>query len=170
LRTDHHSLKWLQTFKRPEGILARWVETLAEFDFEIEHRPGRLHSNVDGVSLQYRKQCLDKATKTRWVDELDRADELTEPLGAQTVAVTPEISDKQLKEMQAEDIDLGPVIDWLENGPPPSSDILRQHSLDARTLWRQFRPCIYLMGYSLIKLLTKSSHSLWSHTKSKKII
>jgi len=40
LRTDHHSLKWLQTFKRPEGILARWVETLAEFDFEIEHRPG----------------------------------------------------------------------------------------------------------------------------------
>ena len=45
LRTDHHSLKWLQTFKRPEGILARWMETLAEFDFVIEHRPGRLHSN-----------------------------------------------------------------------------------------------------------------------------
>ena len=54
LRTDHHSLKWLQTFKRPEGILARWVETLAEFDFVIEHRPGRLHSNVDGVS----RPCL----------------------------------------------------------------------------------------------------------------
>ena len=52
LRTDHHSLKWLQTFKRPEGILARRVETLAEFDFEIEHRPARLHSNVDGVSRQ----------------------------------------------------------------------------------------------------------------------
>jgi len=40
LRTDHHSLKWLRTFKRPEGILARCVETLAEFDFTIEHRPG----------------------------------------------------------------------------------------------------------------------------------
>jgi len=39
----------LQTFKRPEGILARWVKTLAEFDFTIEHRPGRLHSNVYGV-------------------------------------------------------------------------------------------------------------------------
>ena len=36
LRTDHHSLKWLRTFKRPEGILARWIETLAEYDFEIE--------------------------------------------------------------------------------------------------------------------------------------
>jgi len=58
LRTDHHSLKWLQTFKRPEGILARWVETLAEFDFTIEHRPGRLHSNVDGVSRPFCKQCV----------------------------------------------------------------------------------------------------------------
>jgi len=38
LRTDHHSLKWLQTYKRPEKkILARWVESLAEFDFAIKH-------------------------------------------------------------------------------------------------------------------------------------
>jgi len=92
LRTDHHSLKWLQTFKRPEGILARWVETLAEFDFTIEHRPGRLHSNVDEVSRPFCKQCLDKVTKVRWVDELDRAAELTEPLGVRWVVVTPEIS------------------------------------------------------------------------------
>ena len=39
LRTDHHCLKWLKTFKHPEGILSRWIETLAEFDYEIEHRP-----------------------------------------------------------------------------------------------------------------------------------
>jgi len=38
----------LRTFKRPEGILARWIETVAEFDYTVEHRPGRLHSNADG--------------------------------------------------------------------------------------------------------------------------
>jgi len=57
LRTDHHSIKWLKTFKRPEGILARWIETLAEYDYEIQHRPGRLHSNADAVSRQTCKQC-----------------------------------------------------------------------------------------------------------------
>jgi len=36
--------------------LTRWVETLAEFDFVIEH------SNVDGVSRPFCKQCMDKPT------------------------------------------------------------------------------------------------------------
>ena len=60
LRTDHHSLKWLMTFKRPEGILGRWIETLAEYDYTIEHRPGRLHSNADAVSRRTCKQCWGK--------------------------------------------------------------------------------------------------------------
>ena len=80
LRTDHYSLMWLKTFKRPEGILARWVETLSEFDVDTEHRPGRLHNNVHGVSRPFCKQCTGKTFKTPWVDELEGADELTEPL------------------------------------------------------------------------------------------
>ena len=122
LRTDHHSLKWLLAFKRPEGILARWVETLVEFDFTIEHRPGRLHSNVDGVSRPFCKQCLDKVTEVRWVDELDRADELTEPLGVRWVVVTPEIFADQVREFQAKDPDLGHVIDWMTKGQTPPVD------------------------------------------------
>jgi len=55
LRTDHYSLKWLRTFKRPEGILARWIETLAEFDYTVEHRNGRLRSNADGLSRPFCK-------------------------------------------------------------------------------------------------------------------
>jgi len=71
LRTDHHSLKWLRTFKNPEGILARWVETLAEFDYSVQHRPGRLHCNADALSRQQCKQCWGYPHKTPWVDELD---------------------------------------------------------------------------------------------------
>jgi len=117
--------------------LARWIETLAEFDIEIEHRPGRMHSNVDGVSRQFCKQCLDKVARTRWVDELDRADELTEPLGVQRIAITSEFSDDEIREMQGEDPDLGPVVNWITDGHSNSSDVVRQHFLESRNLWGQ---------------------------------
>ncbi|KAJ8357694.1 hypothetical protein SKAU_G00204880 [Synaphobranchus kaupii] len=38
LRTDHASLTWLLNFKDPEGQVARWLEQLQGYDFEIRHR------------------------------------------------------------------------------------------------------------------------------------
>ena len=38
------------SFKNPEGQLARWLEELSQFDMNILHRPGKLHSNADGMS------------------------------------------------------------------------------------------------------------------------
>jgi len=155
LRTDYHSLKWLQTFKRPEGILARWVETMAEFDFVIEHRPGRLHSNVDGVSRPFCKQCLDKPTKVKWIDELERADELTELLGVRWVVVTPELSPQEVREFQTEDQDLGPLFDWLTDEQTPSANILRQHSLETMNRWGQC-PAVHLSDGLLVRKLYDS--------------
>ncbi|KAK3083233.1 hypothetical protein FSP39_017411 [Pinctada imbricata] len=50
IRTDHGSLRWLMNFKKPEGQIARWLETLASYDFDIEHRAGRVHQNADALS------------------------------------------------------------------------------------------------------------------------
>ena len=36
--TDHSSLRWLQRFKEPEGMVARWISRLAPFEFEVVHR------------------------------------------------------------------------------------------------------------------------------------
>ena len=43
IRTDHNALRWLQSFKEPEGQVARWLETLAQYDYKIQHRPGKKH-------------------------------------------------------------------------------------------------------------------------------
>ena len=50
LRTDHGSLLWLRNFKEPEGQLARWLERLEEFQFEVVHRKGKIHCNADAMS------------------------------------------------------------------------------------------------------------------------
>ena len=56
LRMDHASLTWLLSFKEPEGQVARWIEALQDYDFEVQHRAGRLHSNADALS---RRPCED---------------------------------------------------------------------------------------------------------------
>ena len=48
IRTDHASLRWLLNFHEPENMLARWLAVLYTYDFQIEHRAGKLHANCDG--------------------------------------------------------------------------------------------------------------------------
>ena len=57
IRTDHNSLQWLKSFKDPQGQVARWLDILAEYDFQIQHRPGAKHGNADALSRLPCKQC-----------------------------------------------------------------------------------------------------------------
>ena len=38
VRSDHGSLQWLYNFREPEGQMARWLELVQEFDFEVIHK------------------------------------------------------------------------------------------------------------------------------------
>lgn len=51
LKTDHFSLTYLmiQT-KTPQGRIARWLDTLAEYDFSIEHVSGVKNTAADALS------------------------------------------------------------------------------------------------------------------------
>ncbi|GBO17949.1 Retrovirus-related Pol polyprotein from transposon 297, partial [Araneus ventricosus] len=57
LRTDHASLRWLLNFREPEGQIARWVQILQEYDFEIQHRKGTSHGNAIALS---RRPCKER--------------------------------------------------------------------------------------------------------------
>ena len=50
IRTDHKSLVWLHRFIDTEGMMARWLHTLQQFQFSIVHMTGRDHGNADGLS------------------------------------------------------------------------------------------------------------------------
>ena len=57
LRTDHGSLTCLCNFRDPEGQLARWIELLQEYDFDIVHCQGKVHCNADAFSHRLCQQC-----------------------------------------------------------------------------------------------------------------
>ena len=67
LRMDHGSLTWLQSFKEPEGQLARWLEKLQEFNFTIVHRPRKSHRTADALSQlpchQVEKRRISRSAK-----------------------------------------------------------------------------------------------------------
>lgn len=57
IRTDHASLTWLRNFKEPEGMIARWISILDNFNFEIQYRKDSLHTNADALSRIPVRKC-----------------------------------------------------------------------------------------------------------------
>ena len=57
LRTDHKSLAWLHRFKDTEGMTARWIHALQQFQFSIVHRAGEDRGNADGLSRVPSSPC-----------------------------------------------------------------------------------------------------------------
>ena len=50
LRIDNQALVWIRTMESPTGMQQRWLQTLANFDFSVQHRPGTSHGNADSLS------------------------------------------------------------------------------------------------------------------------
>ena len=72
VRTDHASLPWLLRNSQPRGQTARWMEILAEFDLDLEHRKGLKHKNADGLSRRICKDC--KQCEKMWEPEVKEKD------------------------------------------------------------------------------------------------
>ena len=84
VRTDHGSLRWLLNFKILDGQLARMLTFLSAYDFIIQHRAGRLHSNCDSLS---RRPCVEMNCKYCEKVEIKFADEQKERNSKESITV-----------------------------------------------------------------------------------
>ena len=66
VRTDHGALRWLTNFKDPEGQLARWLETISQYNVTLVHRLGRQHGNADGLSRVNNVAVMSVEMQNRW--------------------------------------------------------------------------------------------------------
>lgn len=59
IRIDHKALEWMLNWTKPSSTqYCKWIAELQQYDFIIQHRPGREHANADALSrLASCEQC-----------------------------------------------------------------------------------------------------------------
>ena len=148
VRTDHASLRWLLNFKNPEGQMARWLEEIAEYNTEIQHRPGNKHANADGLSRQRCKQCgrEEMAENTRDAGNLESPSREGEKM-VRGIAAKPSLSWSHVRAAQLEDDTLQWLVKAKEDGKsrPKWSEISHMSS-SAKTYWSQWDQLVIHKG------------------------
>ena len=124
LRTDHGSLTWLWNFRNPEGQLARWLERLQGFDFEIVHRRGRKHGNADALSRMPCSQCGRESHEEHVV----------------VASYLMQKSEEELRSSQLADPTVNIILQAREKGEKPKASDLAGQSQECKRLaqlWEQ---------------------------------
>jgi len=120
VRTDHSALTWLKSFRRVEGQLARWIESLQNYQLEIEYRPGKVHQNADSLSRKNcGKLCLCKAENR---------------LPIMAVSTTP----LDLEKLQEQDDSIGWIMAELKSGRKPDWEEVSRMNAEIRSYWNQW--------------------------------
>ena len=134
LRTDHGSLTWLSQFKEPEGQLARWLERLQEFDFEIRHRPGKKHQNADALSRLPCKQCGRESHDHDLTQGVGLVDHDVGALQQSPAIVLEGKSDEEIRQMQLQDDSVGYILRAKEKDQKPHTGDIKGKSMVVRRL------------------------------------
>ncbi|KAK9874212.1 hypothetical protein WA026_002568 [Henosepilachna vigintioctopunctata] len=131
IRTDHAALKWLLQMKIPEGQIARWIERLQQYDFEVEHRRGKIHNNADALS---RRPCKEACDHCKRVEKKEGIVNLRRT----TIELRQGWSTEELIEAQEADPDVKLLREWKrDNRRPTWKDISTMGSI-TKALWAQW--------------------------------
>ena len=145
LHTDQRALVWLRSSSFPRGILARWIQELACYDFVIQHRPGRLNRMPDSISRSEHPDHLPPPSRSEVEEEseyvnkmlqyIDRRQNLSDfytdddgEIITLTNAETTELLDMTpatMKEEQEKDPILCEVRSWVAAGTKPTKQQLQ---------------------------------------------
>ncbi|GFT61666.1 retrovirus-related Pol polyprotein from transposon 412 [Trichonephila clavipes] len=131
LRTDHASLTWLMNFRNTEGQVARWIQRLNEYYFDIRHRKGSSHGNADALS---RRPCPENCRHCSRVET--KYDYAIRQITTSTATPPDPWSDEKVREDQMADPDIKPLIEFMESSSnKPSWQGISAYSPTTKQYW-----------------------------------
>ena len=122
VRTDHQALKYLNRFKEPSAIVARWLEFLSDFDYEVRYRKGKVHANADGLSRQVQDQRCDTTVPDEVIAVVsDERSSVANAESVQSDLPTPFVrrrnwTSADWADVQQRDHELTRLSEWLSSG------------------------------------------------------
>ena len=151
IRTDHGALRWLTNFKDPQGQVARWLEVLGAYDYEIRHRPRLRHGNADSMSRGPCQQCGreddggrpegDVAYSCQVVTR-SQSRKKPEEEGTTNWLQSEEWNREKLETAQAEDPDIGWILESKKKNVKPEWREVVRRGAESKTYWRQWGVCV----------------------------
>jgi hypothetical protein len=108
-RTDNSALTAVHKMEPRGAIVERWLSTLADFDFTVQHRAGTKHGNADGLSRGAYAPVLRATAQSLWVSALGE------------FSVDEALTASQLAEEQREDRVLRHVYHAVQEGRWPDA-------------------------------------------------
>ena len=129
LVTDASALKKLESWKSTAPIFMRWYESLAGFNFTVEHKKGSENTNADALS---RSRHLPSPTPEECDDVRENVEaeviiKFAEPSGEVNQVAAAEISAAELQAAQEADSVIRRVRGWVLTGTAPSQSEVKRH-------------------------------------------
>ena len=146
LRTDHRALQWIHKMEAPSGMIARWLQTLSNFSFDVEYRKGKDHGNADGLS---RAPHLDELS-----DSSEEESATVAPLRAE-----PLTNWNQLLQEQNQDSTIRAILPLVKDQAVLDPVALRKLSPSTR-IYHDLLPQLFLSRKGLLYRLTALGQSV----------
>ena len=176
IRTDHAPLQWLYRTPEPIGQQGRWLDLLAEYEFDIQHRPGRVHNNADALSricrqCGYRRDVESDVdvdtTRCRTIIAAETSPQLVaEPIVESQLCNREgsgtELPNVNISQAQRNDPQLLPVIKAMENGlTQPNEKQLRAEGRETKAYFAQSKLLILQNGILYRRWISSKNETLW---------
>ena len=155
-RVDNRCLSYIRNLKKPTGIWWRWLEFIQSFHFDITHRAGKKHGNVDALSraphlpdpTEEQERISSSYFCTMTKNQLDKVEELNQATLNEMEAdgepeavkrdVTLPLTNQQIRQAQEDDPTVRSMINWVRRGVKPSKDERRLESLEVQQMVQDF--------------------------------
>ena len=133
---------WLYSFKDPEGIVARWLEKLGQFDFEIKHKAGR---SIPHAACLSRLLPEEENPITVYVAALTENTTMEELLANPWMLL--QNTDRNSMQMkQHEDNNIKKVLKWIEEKQRPDRKNMNGASKELWEFWVDFKNLRLIQG------------------------